>query len=288
MNLPSKPEKCVVCNSGLTAYVRDVPTINLSKMLPLYYCLECESFTNPSGFTPSKTADETELKFHIKIEERNTKRSTALLEVIRQQFADVKNIVEIGCGTGIMIRVAKEMGLNAVGYDINEAAIEYGKKNFGADLRAELWDPKKQSEKVDLIFCIMVLEHIENPRPLFFQMAEAAKKHKAKLFISVPFLNRDRWKFILNPDPKVPNTPFFNNEVHVTHFSRKGMEMLAKEAGSTKTTAVSSMVSKDERGWGGFIFDFAPQPAAIVAKNDAKKKVTHFLRKFWNQIAAET
>ncbi|MGE3758671.1 MAG: class I SAM-dependent methyltransferase, partial [Pseudobdellovibrionaceae bacterium] len=208
-----------------------------------------------------------------------------LLSAILERYKNVSSIIEIGCGTGIMIKAAKDLGLQAVGYDINEAAIEYGKKNFGADLRAELWDPQKQIEKVDLIFCIMVLEHLENPRPLVFQMAEAAKKYNAKIFVSVPFLNRDRWHFILNPDPKVPNTPFFNNDVHVTHFSRKGMEKLAKEAGATNVTYVGSMVSKDEKGWGGLVFDFSPQPMTSVAKTKVKNQFYSFFKRQFGRLS---
>ena len=256
------PEECVVCGSKFVAYVRDVPTIGYYEHLPLYYCMECESFTNPSGFIPSKETDKTELDFHIKVHERNLARSDALLSEISKHYPDLRSIVEIGCGTGTFIKAAQDSGLEAIGYDINEQAIAYGIEHYQANLSSEWWSADVQATPFDMLFCIMVLEHLEQPRDLFSQMASAAKKFEAKVFVSVPTLNRNRWHYILNPNPSRDGTPFFNNKAHVTHFSNLGLQKLGTQFGAT-VKEVISQVSENEAGWRGFVYDFSESPQEI-------------------------
>ncbi len=249
------PEECVVCTSKYVSYVRDVPTLSAGVEIPLFYCMECESFTNPSGFLPTAETDATELAFHIKVHERNVLRSRALLREMKKQYPDLQRIVEIGCGTGSFVREAQDMGFDAVGYDINEQAVAYGVEQYGANISASWWNSDLQTEPFDMLFCIMVLEHLEQPRDLFTEMVVAARRFGAGVFVAVPALNRNRWKYILDPDPTRPGTPFFNNRAHVTHFSNIGLHKLAEqfEAGIRE---VRSNVSENEIGWGGFVYEF--------------------------------
>ncbi len=141
---------------------------------------------------------------------------------------------------GTFLNVAKDHFPKVTGYDTNNYAVDYGKQHFNLDLRNEVWSSDK-SEQYDLIVCLQVLEHLDQPRILFSQLANAAKKGMG-LVISVPTLNRNRWKYLLDPDPQKEGTPFFDNDVHITHFSGKGLREIGKQFGAT---SISNEVAGD-------------------------------------------
>jgi hypothetical protein len=105
-----------------------------------------------------------------------------------------------------------------------------------------MWTAATPLPKIDLFLCISVLEHIDEPRPLIENLCSAALRHNAALFISVPFLDRDKWHFIEDPDPAVPGTPFFDNDVHVMHFSSQGLAMAMRDFGLDNTQFVKAFL----------------------------------------------
>ncbi|MGB3534813.1 MAG: class I SAM-dependent methyltransferase [Microcoleaceae cyanobacterium] len=244
----SKPCNCVVCDSPFVAYIRDIPTRRTRKDIPLYYCMECESLFNPSGYKEDDRILKKDLEWNIGVIERNLETSEKLIKELIKLYPSAKSVLEIGCGIGTNLSVASKYFSKVTGYDLNHYAVDYGKDRFGLDLKSEMWISSK-TQSYDIVLCIMVLEHLENPRHLFSQLVEATKNGKGALFISVPFLERNRWKYILEPDPYVKGTPFFDNDVHVTHFSQKGLTELAKQHGATSINRIS-------QGWLGYIFEF--------------------------------
>ena len=244
----SIPENCVVCNSPFVFYVRDIPTRRTKKEIPLYYCMECESFSNPSGYSEDEKQLHKDLNWNIGVIERNMEASERLLKKLTNLYPQIKSVLEIGCGIGTTLYVARNYFPRVKGYDINHYAVNYGIEKFELDLKCEMWDAGK-TEPFDLILCISVLEHLEDPRKLFSELAKSAFKSGGALFVSVPFLDRNRWKYILNPEPTVEGTPFFDNDVHITHFSTKGLNELALQNGCTSATFIAA-------GWAGYIFEF--------------------------------
>lgn len=243
-----KFKECVVCNSQFVSYIRDIPTRRTKRNILLYYCMECESFFNPSGYQEDNNQLSKDLDWHVSVKERNIRYSHRLISKLLELKPNTKSLLEIGCGIDTFLFVARNFLPKVIGFDTNHYATEYGKKEFSLDLRNELWT-SENSGKYDIIACISVLEHLEQPRPLFEQLALATRKSKGILYLSVPFLDRDKWHFILDSDPYKKGTPFFDNDVHVTHFSRKGLLELAKQNGATKFTEIT-------QGWVGYVFEF--------------------------------
>jgi SAM-dependent methyltransferase len=144
-------------------------------------------------------------------------------------------VCDIGCGTGTWLLAARNEGIRGVGYDVNHVATDYGREVHGLDLRREFWDPSLAlPERPSLYSSIMVCEHLDQPRPMLRALCEAAKRDGAALFISVPIFGEDCWKYMLDPNPETLGTVFFDNDVHVTHFSALGMELCLREFGATK------------------------------------------------------
>ena len=243
---------CVACNSPYVFHLRDVITKRTKKEIPLYACLKCRSFSNPSGFVEDAAFLQAALEWHIRVHERNRQYSTSLFTNFKPYIPQLTSVLEIGCGTGTLLKVAHEQGAqHTLGFDLNRLAIDYGRKEYGLDLSSEVWDALKVSDRFDLVLCISVLEHLDQPRDLFKEISAYCRRHQATAFVSVPFLDEDRWPFLLDPNPSLEKTPFMDNDCHVTHFSREGFLMMCRDHGSVLEIPLFG------GGWRGYLLRFA-------------------------------
>ena len=217
INLPSN---CPICASRHMAWVRTLPK-KIGGSVELYYCMDCESFCSP--FSAPVLNPVTQINWHKSVLDRNLSWSADLLDSLEAQGCNGP-IVDIGCGIGSLLLAAKNKDwLGAgVGFDLDSDACEYGRNEFDLDLRSEIWNAEA-SPDFGLITCISVLEHIHQPRKLISEMLSVAKHMGAKVYLSVPFFNRDWWRMI-HTDNFSPGHPFEYPHAHVTHFSYKGME----------------------------------------------------------------
>lgn len=237
---------CPACASRYVAYVRNVPCRRRNIEIPLYTCMECHSFWNPSGYVETESVRLSDLKWGIGVEERNRKSANQLLSKFQECGVSVNNLLEIGCGIGTFLEVVQERGGAAVGWELNDIAAEYGQSK-GLDIRIGKWVNEKVEVRPDLITCISVLEHIEQPRLLIRELCLATIAQSCSLYISVPFLDRDRWHYLLSPNPLIEGTPFFDNDVHITHFSTTGLERALKDFGCSKYQKVGAGI------WSGLL-----------------------------------
>ncbi len=244
--------RCPVCDSPYVFHLRDVVTKRTRKEIPLYACLRCRSFSNPSGFHEDDAFLHAALEWHLRVHDRNRQYSTSLFTNLKPHIPRLTSVLEIGCGTGTLLQVAREWGAErTLGFDLNRLAIEYGRKEFGLDLSAEVWDALKIPARYDLVLCISVMEHLEQPRHLFREISTYCRIHQASAFISVPFFDEDSWHFLHNPDPSLEKSLFFDNDCHVTHFSRDGFLRLCREFGSTSEIPVYG------GAWRGYVIRYA-------------------------------
>lgn len=73
-----------------------------------------------------------------------------------------QKVLEIGTGSGKMLRYLKEQGHNVVGADVNDECIQFAKDRFGIEVR-KLTDKNKlpfKDNSFDIILSFDVLEHI--------------------------------------------------------------------------------------------------------------------------------
>ena len=212
----------------------------------LYHCNSCKSFSNPSGYIEDEERLKMDLDWNIGVAERNVAWAKDLVKKILARRPGIKNVLEIGCGIGTALKVAAdEFGLDTVGYDTNEQAIIWGQQNYSLNLYSELWR-SGMSGASDLTLCLSVLEHIEQPIPLIHELCKHTKTSGGLLFISVPFVDANKWHFIDDPDPYRKGTPFFDNDVHITHFSSMSLLNILTSQGLSCRPFRSC-------GWGGFL-----------------------------------
>jgi FkbM family methyltransferase len=242
----SMPEKCVVCNSPYVSFVKKLPN-KQNQDVDLFYCMECESFFSPFS-VPNKVSSQ--LEWHKSILDRNLRWATDLLTNIQQKTSIDGPIIDIGCGIGSLLLAAKQIGLEGIGFDIDEESCIYGSTKYNLKLIGTHWE-RKNSPQCGLITCISVLEHIHYPRPLIKDLVNVAKENMCSLYISVPFLNRDWWKFLLT-DNLTQGHIFEYPHVHITHFSSKGLETVCREFGAKSFEPLKVAGG----GWFGFLVSF--------------------------------
>jgi 2-polyprenyl-3-methyl-5-hydroxy-6-metoxy-1,4-benzoquinol methylase len=225
-------DPCPICESPFTAYVRHVLTRRTKQQIPLYICLDCLSFTNPSGYTETQEILAADLQWHISVSDRNKSAAKRLFDKLAEEGVKPRSVADIGCGIGSLLTVARDRGMRVVGFDTNAQSTEYGRTQMKLNLVGNYWTKDTDTGPIDLYLCISVCEHLEKPRPLIQDLCAAAARQRAALFVSVPFVDRAAWPFILDPDPYAKGTPFFDNDVHITHFSTKGLEKVMRDFGA--------------------------------------------------------
>jgi 2-polyprenyl-3-methyl-5-hydroxy-6-metoxy-1,4-benzoquinol methylase len=75
-----------------------------------------------------------------------------------------KRVLDVGCAGGAFVKAAQDAGFTAMGIEPSSWMCEFGKKEYGLDLRAGiLEDYKLPSESFDIITLWDVLEHVYTP-----------------------------------------------------------------------------------------------------------------------------
>ncbi|AKB49879.1 hypothetical protein MSBRW_0626 [Methanosarcina barkeri str. Wiesmoor] len=105
-------------------------------------------------------------------------------------FENCTNVLDIGCGRGEFLELAKQKGINATGIDVDEDMINFCKSK---GLNAELKDAIKALEEIkdkslDGIFISQVVEHL-NPRYLVNMLNLCNKKMKYGFYIIIETVN---------------------------------------------------------------------------------------------------
>lgn len=101
---------------------------------------------------------------------------------LRLQALDLPNreVLEIGCGTGLNTRYLAEHARRVIALDFSTGMLEQARRNVRAanvrfvqqDIQLN-WNVDDHS--IDLIICTLVLEHIENLRHIFSQAARVLR-----------------------------------------------------------------------------------------------------------------
>jgi 2-polyprenyl-3-methyl-5-hydroxy-6-metoxy-1,4-benzoquinol methylase len=230
--------------------IGDARTRRTKRQIAQFMCMDCQSLSNPGGYVEDEVQLERDLQWNIGVEPRNRKAAVRLLDTLRGEGILVGSVLEIGAGTGVLLHELSAQGIKVRGFDVNPKAVAYGTKHFGLDLRCAYWVHDTVAERFDVTLCISVLEHLAEPRGLLADICRYAGRVGGHAFVSVPFVDREKWEFIIDNDPLVPGTPFFDNDVHVTHFSPIGMERCLRDFGAKRVQWLRTGL------WDGYLASF--------------------------------
>ena len=204
----------VCCSSCSFSYLNPQPTaLELEKIYETYY-----------GETSESQETERHLHFRRPVFEE-------LVSFINSRRGSDSTLVDIGCGNGDFISIAREHGWNVSGAEISGPAVEYGVSKRGLNiLQSSLIEFPFESAKFEVATILDVLEHLPNPKSTLKEIYRVLKP--GGLLIA-----------------RVPNTPFqlvkakiqrlrhgkkfttMATPLHLNHFNFESLSRMIVEAG---------------------------------------------------------
>lgn len=255
--------KCVACGSTDVHFVRRIRSRRSGDRLNFYYCRGCGSFAMPSDFERSDAYLEKTVAFHESIVERNEDWSRELFERLRSFGVSPKSVIEIGAGNGAALAAARDAGAqHAIGFELNPHVAAFARARYPAiEMREALWDERTEPAGADLVLCLSVIEHINDPNPLIRSIGAYAAQNQSLAALSVPLHGRHHWEYVFVPlDPK---SPFRAGDEHVLYFSEKGFRQMLTSAGAMHISLESV------GGWNVFLAAFDKGTAARLERATA-------------------
>lgn len=175
------------------------------------------------------------------------------LKNIRHFIKPDKNILDMGCGQGMLVLALQELGYNIEGidifkddYDISTATKEMWER-YNLKIREhDLYSPDKQ---YDAIISIAVIEHQQNPFK-FIQAVYNWLKPGGVAYIATPNIAhfKNRIRFLLGRPP-INNLKEFKKNFcgHWREYTHKELKYLAEENGFEVLWANKNTLSKGNR-----------------------------------------
>jgi len=129
-------------------------------------------------------------------------------------------ILDIGCGRGIMLSLAKKRGWKTFGLEFNSETAFHAKEVIGLDIRTgNIKNSGFEASTFDAITIWHVLEHLENPSETISECNRLLKP-EGVLVISVPNLQ--------SIQSRISGKHWFHLDVpcHLYHFSEKNLSQM--------------------------------------------------------------
>lgn len=222
---------CVACEAPM-AFVRKMPSVRSDAQIDLFFCEACGTAAMPFEANHSDEVLRAGVGFHERILDRNIAWSQKLWRMLRAYGINPRTVLEIGCGSGATLEVGKRVGVErAIGFDLNPFVLEHAREQFpSVEFRDELWSAATDPQGAEVVMCLSVLEHINDPRPLLSEFAAYCRAADGFLAVSVPILSFELRGHVMAPLAK--GSPFRSAEEHVVHFSLAGFRQILKNAGA--------------------------------------------------------
>jgi 2-polyprenyl-3-methyl-5-hydroxy-6-metoxy-1,4-benzoquinol methylase len=229
----AKQRSCPVCCSKYVTYFQDVIGNRTRNFFKQYFCMDCNSFFHKSGYSEDLFQQKSDFEELLSQRENHEAIMSQLVLELMTKVPYCKTMLEIGFGTGYLMKAGMNYGLSVYGFEVNKYCVEYAQHDLELNCEKGLFSSEHPNKYV-LIVANQVFEHLENPRDLLITMISKLNPDGC-IYISVPFVERNMWHFLESAGSTpsaTPPDPFYDNDVHITHFSRKGMELMGSSLGA--------------------------------------------------------
>ncbi len=254
---------CTACGRKTLHFVRTIESRRTGSTLNLYFCANCESFAMPSSYDQGSRPARS-LEFHKRILDRNLEWSESLINRIDAAALPRATVVEVGCGSGATLHVAEKLGTEvAIGYDLNELLSDFARDQLEVEVRTGLWDRRAEHPRADMLMCLSVIEHLNEPDDLVEEFAAYCETHGSVLTVSVPLHDRSRHHEAFAPYRR--GSAFRAGDSHVMYYSPKGFRALFRRHGAR------AVIPAPVRGWNIHFVAFDDQTATLLRRSKRSK-----------------
>ena len=152
------------------------------------------------------------------------------------------SVLEVGCGSGLMLTAFRRRGWRVFGIERNEAAAETARQTLGPNTIATSMQGLPADARFDLIVLFQVLEHIGEPVALLRDCARQLAPG-GLLIANVP--NFSSWQ------SRFAGSKWMHLDVprHLVHYTPKTMTETLKSAGLTLSALSFTSLEHDPYGW---------------------------------------
>lgn len=145
-------------------------------------CLDCDlgymdSFPANVEDVYSQTGylESHEINYLQNVDYRKKRFAMERLDIIRRHLHKTpseSHLLDVGCGTGWFLEVAKDQGFKVSGLEIGKQLAEYTSKKLGAPIHTLALTDLPATEVFDVITMFDVLEHVNDPRTVLKSLRE--------------------------------------------------------------------------------------------------------------------
>ena len=211
---------CVACGSS------NADERGLKNELKIVSCRRCKTLYTP--YSPWYSSQYFYLGYYLKPDEVEPPAFVKTrLEEITAAFASYRQtnrLLDIGCGAGSLLEVARKHGWHAQGLDVSSHAARHVRELAFEVFEGELHEAEYPAQHFDVVTAAELLEHVFDPRALVLEVARILRPgglfwtttpHARGLSARVLGLN---WRCIWPPE-------------HLQLFSIGGLKALLRGAG---------------------------------------------------------
>jgi SAM-dependent methyltransferase len=117
---------------------------------------------------------------------RSTRKAQDRVQLLKPWLKPGSRVLDLGCGTGEFLRLARDLGCHVIGVEPGESYAEHARRTHGIDVLSEPWRALKFDQgSFDLITTNHVLEHLRDPVDAIAAMSWWLKDDGA-LYMAVP------------------------------------------------------------------------------------------------------
>lgn len=157
----------------------------------------------------------------------------------RRRLADVEarrsppgDLLDVGCGTGAFLALARERGWRVTGTELSGYACRAAEAQGIRAVRGEVWEAGLPAASFDVVTCWHVIEHVADPRRVLEELHRLLRPG-GRLLLATPnvedyifraayWLARGRRPTLYEPDER---------ELHLFHFSSRTLRALLASVG---------------------------------------------------------
>ncbi len=177
---------CPICTSGYAAY------LSTKNNYPLYKCTICAFIF----VCPAPTQDNLKKFYEDFYDGATTGYFKKREKKIRRAYKRVKRIkrrvphghfLDVGCNGGFATEAARMLGFDGTGIDIDPVSINYARDNFSGNAFycMSLEEFSRTEEKVDILYCSEIIEHVSDVHSFTGAMAKLIK-NAGIIYITTP------------------------------------------------------------------------------------------------------
>ena len=216
--------KCNLCNC------RKFSTLESDKdLFKVLKCTNCSLiFVHPHPLSSQLKDHYNEFYYTSWMKEQRKKRHKMWEKRLNklQKFRPTGKILDVGCGDGLFLEIAKNKGWQISGTELSQFASEYASKALKKRIfNGELKEAKFSDNSFDVVTMWHVLEHVSDPKS-YLREIHRILKPEGLLLLAVPNINNLVMRFVYRviKGHKIKLYSQNQKEFHLYHFSKKTLK----------------------------------------------------------------